>query len=64
MQALHVEHDAPADEVSLDPFARVGACLLRLPADGDDDPVGTADDHTPDRDAANLAGERPATDHG
>lgn len=33
LRALHREHGAPADDVTLEPFAKPGACVVRFPAD-------------------------------
>lgn len=38
-QALHMAHGAPAEEVSLEPFAKTGACILRFRQNGSAGPA-------------------------
>ncbi|GAB98249.1 putative ArsR family transcriptional regulator [Kineosphaera limosa] len=59
VQSLYRGHEAPAQEVGLDPFARVGACVLRLP------PPERSPDPTSDKDEGpGTPAELPPADFG
>lgn len=66
VQALHTAHGAPAEEVSLEPFAKTGACILRFRKEDADSPafvpppVDVGADAPPDG-ADGLPGTSPTT---